>query len=131
MCLEIVRQPGEKLPKYIKILEEDMKVWKAVRVGSRGDITTPYRLKKIRLGKQYRVRNIKARYPSDSIMEIHQGFHSLVEREDVNATVGLDFPGIYIVECTIPKGSQIVEGKFYGALSIVSNKIIYGTKIEV
>ena len=123
MCLTVNKEKFK-----IEIAQEDIVVYKVLEKHEK-DVISPYQNFVYEIGKEYKT--IMKMRSFCSLYTIHEGFHSLLNKEDAEdekmdiqrsmiADTGWDF---CCFQCIIPKGSNIVYGKYGAKDAIVSEAI--------
>ena len=118
MCLTVDKEKFKA-----GIAQEDIVCYKVLEKYGR-HIISPYCGFTYEIGKEYKTR-IKPRF-KESYYEINEGFHSFLNEEDAKREKRLieDFFFTYgCFRCIIPKGSNIVYGKFGTKDAVVSEEI--------
>lgn len=120
MCLRL--KSAYTMP---RIAFKDIKCYKKIIITSDGDLFTPFRYAKIKIGEQYRSRLRKYNLGID--VEIEDGLHSVASVEsarNIDHYYSLEEKEV-IVECIIPKFSIYYKGMFNDFISYASNKLKY------
>ena len=120
MCLDL--KSAYTMP---RIAFKDIKCYKKIIINSDGDLLTPFRYAKIKIGEQYRSRLRK--YSLGIGAQIEDGLHSVASVESAR---NIDFyysseEKEVIVECIIPKFSIYYKGMFNDFIAYASNKLKY------
>lgn len=124
-----------------KIAEQDIVVYKLLRILENGKLVTPFRHCEVTLGKTYeefveppyKIKSSDTTNDGFNVYRIDIGFHSFANKEDAKffrlTSLGVriiritDF--LQIVKCIIPKGAMYYEGTFGFCRSYISDKIHY------
>lgn len=118
MCLNL--KSAYTMP---RIAFKDIKCYKKIIINSDGDLLTPFRYAKIKIGEQYRSRLRKCNLWIDA--RIEDGLHSVSSVESArNIDHYLEEKQV-IVECIIPKFSIYYKGMFCDLIAYASNKLKY------
>ena len=120
MCLRL--KSAYTMP---RIAFKDIKCYKKMIINSDGDLLTPFRYAKIKIGEQYKSRLRK--YNSGIDAEIEDGLHSVSSIEsarNIDLYYSLE-EKVVIVECIIPKFSIYYKGMFNDFIAYASNKLKY------
>ena len=120
MCLNL--KSAYTMP---RIAFKDIKCYKKIIINSDGDLLTPFRYAKIKIGEQYRSRLRKYNLWIDA--RIEDGLHSVSSVEsarNIDHYCALEGKEV-IVECIIPKFSIYYKGMFNDFISYASNKLKY------